>query len=1113
MKTLNNLIIFFLLGLYSFTTFSKTKEEPYEKIINHYITTGANNLNKIMQQNIINEQNGQADKNIYVFDFKDASFDPTSPIYVKNSTQTPYKNRFGRLDGVMSSVTIEEALNLKLQAINALLPTNKPKIYVAIDAYLGFMYAFDDVIQSNNNPEFTKYESIKPILRNKRESIETAYTQIFRGMEAFISLPSGNVGAEIIGLGFFEKHYLQDCDLDVNGNAIVTDLDAFYRLYFFKSFEYYNPTKTATHVREFDSNIRPTAFQNLPDPSTLKLSDNLLTTDPKFYDLENCVAYAEKLANNIKDGLMGNISIYNCADYPNSANVTITSITDPVNMANNLLRFREDCFKKLTFAERKYILTIAKNATGSNFNKFFDPVNYSDFGGANIACAIIKTTPLAEQKQLLDNLRDEKILMPILEKMVNSQIGDFCRELIKLSQVYYPFDGNFESLITTKKTYHWNNNFLNNAGVLFKGQLLGPKIIDPNNLTSQTTGYLGFYKDFSSELGGGAFRIQETTDFDPYKPIALISRENTLPYIDMAATKGYYIAAVPALYLFWTKRAVNAETAGKVVLLAASVASFYSGTSMIIAGRVLGMTGAVPTIVGGLEATTAVATITWEFTPLKANLKNYLVANRGYTDAEADAFGNNIETIINVANFISVGTAVADIAVNFTNAAKFWNNNRKVIVDGNVLPETTISNIDNLLKNSAHLAELSLLSKYSDLKFIYTGFQKSLGNKYVTFENALKACSDEVLSVLNQKPDLLFKLGAIDNVSEAILTERLTKIAKNNIDYGIFRLGTTNVIGEKNVILFSKIKNDASLRNLKAQFYNFSYDVKSKVMMDFKDLTESQLTILNDKNYLKQWNNLTGTGKNYVGTHINDLMEELTLRWMRKNGKTDQEIAKFLNKSIVPPKSYRGINWIDDVDEPIDYTNLTTRQKTFFDSVVDIILRNDDVSLIAQKMNIPRHIVEQVKQHFFVNEHLIFLNNKILKGGFTKDPLEVAIWKAAIDNGLTQDVRYFDLTLSEFVSFPKERANFLFKRLIAHEYIESKLMQKGYMYNSIIKGSNPDFTAVNFGGHELSINGGEVIEEFGHWNGANFAKKPTIVFGNDYSKLDLIVDEILNILE
>ncbi len=113
-----------------------------------------------------------------------------------------------------------------------------------------------------------------------------------------------------------------------------------------------------------------------------------------------------------------------------------------------------------------------------------------------------------------------------------------------------------------------------------------------------------------------------------------------------------------------------------------------------------------------------------------------------------------------------------------------------------------------------------------------------------------------MLSVLNQKPDLLYKLGAIDNVSDAILTERLTKVVKNNIDYGTLKLGNTNVVGKENVILFSKIKNDSKLINLKGEFDKLSYADKSKFMMDFKDFDDVFLKFLNinpTENLVNSW--------------------------------------------------------------------------------------------------------------------------------------------------------------------------------------------------------------------------------------------------------------------
>jgi hypothetical protein len=246
-----------------------------------------------------------------------------------------------------------------------------------------------------------------------------------------------------------------------------------------------------------------------------------------------------------------------------------------------------------------------------------------------------------------------------------------------------------------------------------------------------------------------------------------------------------------------------------------------------------------------------------------------------------------------------------------------------------------------------------------------------------------------------------------------------------------------------------------------------------------------------------KWGNLSDAGRDYVKLHVNDLIEELTVRVMRKSGKSDQEIANYLGKSIEPSQTHGGIKWATE--------NINDEDLVALDGAIAIMNRTDDVGLISQKMNVPQHVVNTVKRHYFMQEHLIpFDGGKLVKGVFTKDPEEIAIWEAAALHGLTRKV------VSSRTEISVVEANAIFKRLIAHEYVESKLMQNGYMFNSL-KGRytiNP----VNFGAHDLSIKGGS-ISEYSHWDTYLKIKKTPSEFGGDYTKLDTIVTEILNIVE
>ncbi|NJO00946.1 MAG: hypothetical protein HC880_03955 [Bacteroidia bacterium] len=85
-------------------------------------------------------------------------------------------------------------------------------------------------------------------------------------------------------------------------------------------------------------------------------------------------------------------------------------------------------------------------------------------------------------------------------------------------------------------------------------------------------------------------------------------------------------------------------------------------------------------------------------------------------------------------------------------------------------------------------------------------------------------------------------------------------------------------------------------------------------------------------------------------------------------------------------------------------------------------------------------------------------------GRFERDSYDVALWKGA-ENGFERGVYYID-DLGDKATIPKDRATKDFNALIAHEYIELKLMEKGVSFRSMGK---PDlYEPYDFGAHDLA---------------------------------------------
>ncbi|HLL65741.1 MAG TPA: pre-toxin TG domain-containing protein [Micromonosporaceae bacterium] len=157
-----------------------------------------------------------------------------------------------------------------------------------------------------------------------------------------------------------------------------------------------------------------------------------------------------------------------------------------------------------------------------------------------------------------------------------------------------------------------------------------------------------------------------------------------------------------------------------------------------------------------------------------------------------------------------------------------------------------------------------------------------------------------------------------------------------------------------------------------------------------------------------------------------------------------------------------------------------------------------DTARIAENTGIPQNQLDQVKDHVFNREHDLPTGpGQIQRGNFSPDPDIADLWGKAEAGKLTG---------------PEAKA---FNRLIAHEYMESSLMNNGMPYRSSdpgawdpVLGNNP--TPQHHGAHDLSPHGDPNRDPFGHW-GPNLGREhPGITeIGSDMSILDDIIRHIL----
>jgi hypothetical protein len=163
-------------------------------------------------------------------------------------------------------------------------------------------------------------------------------------------------------------------------------------------------------------------------------------------------------------------------------------------------------------------------------------------------------------------------------------------------------------------------------------------------------------------------------------------------------------------------------------------------------------------------------------------------------------------------------------------------------------------------------------------------------------------------------------------------------------------------------------------------------------------------------------------------------------------------------------------------------------------------IRNDvgDTVRISENTGIPQDKLVEIKDHIFFEEHDIAVGpDRVCSGNFTPNNEIADLWSKAEAGPLDPvDQPYFH-------------------RIMAHEYVESRLMNRGIPYRSADPAAwGPDrgnvATREHYGAHDLAPHISPARGPFDHWETLLRRSKPeTTQISADLSNADSVVEQIL----
>jgi hypothetical protein len=187
-----------------------------QDVVNAYVQAGNEALDKLIAQNAINDQNGESEKNNYIFGFDNLPQSYTLLVpdifATKYSTSTYGKTNYGDLT----------TLNANLRLLNQdLLAQGKSLIYIGINATLGVTLKSIAVKQIGTEATYSDLENATEKFKEKGydfSAVSTVFNEIFNKIaryEGVTNVTTNPNGIQIIGIGNFLNFKMTDVPADI----------------------------------------------------------------------------------------------------------------------------------------------------------------------------------------------------------------------------------------------------------------------------------------------------------------------------------------------------------------------------------------------------------------------------------------------------------------------------------------------------------------------------------------------------------------------------------------------------------------------------------------------------------------------------------------------------------------------------------------------------------------------------------------------------------------------------------------------------------------------------------------------------------------------------------
>ncbi|MDR2207257.1 MAG: hypothetical protein LBE36_13995 [Flavobacteriaceae bacterium] len=261
------------------------------------------------------------------------------------------------------------------------------------------------------------------------------------------------------------------------------------------------------------------------------------------------------------------------------------------------------------------------------------------------------------------------------------------------------------------------------------------------------------------------------------------------------------------------------------------------------------------------------------------------------------------------------------------------------------------------------------------------------------------------------------------------------KLLDNNITDRVIINVTTSTKKTNNILRYY---TEPALRNI---LEALDFNKRWKFLNNFTNV--DQITFNRIKTYPECmdvfWGH-TPSAQKLLGENAELWLKYFEARMPLKN-KQYSELSGLFEKEIGESTVVDGIKYVTDGDYDVEDIR----------DAIAIANRTDDVQIISEKLAIPYEILSLAKKHYYIDEQFIFVNDQFKIGRFERTFFDNQEWLDIINKSVNE------LGNEQIL---------MFKRLIVHEYVEAKLMDKGVNFRSYIDSEN--YEIFDFGAHDIS---------------------------------------------